>query len=85
MNNSVQVFPNPCVDYVKISTKGQSPHIREISIINTLGQIVNVQSVNPNIRNDIFINTNQLPAGNYLIRSTFEDGSIITKQISREE
>jgi hypothetical protein len=85
MNNSVQVFPNPCVDYVKISTKGQSPHIREISIINTLGQIVNVQSVNPNISNDIFINTNQLPAGNYLIRSTFEDGSIITKQISREE
>jgi hypothetical protein len=85
VNSSIEVFPNPCVDYLKISSKGQSPQLIEISIVNTLGQIMSVQSVNVNNSNDIIINTNQLPAGNYLIRSTFEDGSIITKQISREE
>ncbi len=85
VNSSIEVFPNPCVDYVKISTKRQQPELREISIINTLGQTVSVQSVNANSSNDIILNTNQLPAGNYLIRSTFEDGSIITKQINREE
>lgn len=73
---SLDVYPNPVSDHAIIEA---SEPIQNITVVNAIGQIVHTQN---NINNNIFtLNTQQYPAGMYIVTVKSEQG-ISTKRIS---
>ena len=67
--NNAKVYPNPTSEKVNIECTGMT----HVSVFNTLGQMV----YNAEVDTDkVTINTENLPAGSYLVRITTAEGSI---------
>ncbi|MFI5172684.1 MAG: CotH kinase family protein [Chitinophagales bacterium] len=65
IQNEVTVFPNPFSEQFTIHFQFPVAN-SEVSVINYLGQeIINLKSIDAH---DIIIHTNQLPAGNYIVK-----------------
>ncbi|MBU1370485.1 MAG: T9SS type A sorting domain-containing protein, partial [Bacteroidetes bacterium] len=73
--SSARIYPNPATDFVYISAE---ENIREISIINQQGQLV--QKEGNKLQQDR-IDLSNLPAGIYTLMLETENGLITRKQI----
>jgi hypothetical protein len=67
------VYPNPATDYAMISSNAT---IKEVAIINTLGQTVATYTVNAE---NVQINTQDLVKGVYMVSITTTEGSAVKK------
>jgi hypothetical protein len=67
------VYPNPATDYAMISSNAT---IKEIAIINTLGQVVATFTANAE---NVQINTQDLAKGVYMVSITTAEGSAVKK------
>ena len=72
--DAVVVYPNPASDQVQVCAKG----LREVAVINLLGQVVFVQKANEDRQS---INIQQLPEGTYFLRLKGENGNTVVKLI----
>jgi len=71
----IEMYPNPAQNYVTISSDMQ---IEEIQIYNLIGQSIEKIAINSSLAT---INLSQLQVGQYVIRMTIADGSILTEKI----
>ena len=70
MANSAKVYPNPTSEKVNIECMGMT----HVTVFNTLGQMV----YNAEVDTDkVVVNTENLPAGSYLVRITTNEGSFV--------
>ncbi len=67
----VQIFPNPFTDLLTIQS---SMPLANIQVFNTLGQ--SVATVNPDNRNEVILDLQNLPSGLYFAHCTAENGII---------
>ncbi|MDP4266517.1 MAG: S8/S53 family peptidase [Bacteroidota bacterium] len=78
-NNDILIYPNPANDILNINMNLKSENTSELSIINTLGQIVyqeNFKNVPETIKS---IDVKSLPRGVYLIRINSGEQILSTK------
>ena len=73
--NSIHLQPNPVNDKLFISSDN---FIKEISVLNSLGQIILKQEVNDN---SVYINMENLPKAFYLVSIHLNNGQVITKKV----
>lgn len=76
--NSIEVFPNPASDYINIRTAGTI--VKQLMIINSVGAVVSAIS-DASGKPEHRINIAHLPAGNYILRATTENG-VMNKQFN---
>ena len=70
MANNAKVYPNPTSEKVNIECTGMT----HVTVLNTLGQMV----YNAEVDTDkVVVNTENLPAGSYLVRITTREGSFV--------
>jgi len=74
--DAIVVFPNPATHQITIRT---SAAIEELTIINSMGAIVN--RLDATGKQEYTINVANLPAGNYMLRARAADG-VINRQFS---
>ncbi len=67
------IYPNPATDYAMISSNAT---IKEVAIINTLGQVVATFTANAE---NVQINTQDLAKGVYMVSITTAEGSAVKK------
>ena len=67
------IYPNPATDYAMISSNAT---IKEVAIINTLGQVVATFTANAE---NVQINTQDLAKGVYMVSITTTEGSAVKK------
>lgn len=68
--NSTRIYPNPTSEKVNIECAGMT----HVTVFNTLGQMV----YNAEVDTDkVVVNTENLPAGSYLVRITTADGNFV--------
>ncbi|MCX6234523.1 MAG: T9SS type A sorting domain-containing protein, partial [Bacteroidetes bacterium] len=76
LGSMINVYPVPAKDYVNIEV---SDNVRELRVINYVGQVVLEQNVGQD--KSFQLNTSTLSSGSYMIEFTSEDGNIITRRI----
>jgi bilirubin oxidase len=75
--SEIKIFPNPVNDYLRI--KIDDVRLKEIKVVNMLGQDMNCKYTNLNSHISIF--TSQLSSGIYFIKVTTDNNSYSTKFI----
>jgi hypothetical protein len=75
-NGKINVYPVPATDYVNVEV---SDNVRELRVVNYVGQVVLEQNVGQ--EKSFQLNTSTLSSGSYMIEFTSEDGNIITKRL----
>ncbi|MCX6234803.1 MAG: T9SS type A sorting domain-containing protein, partial [Bacteroidetes bacterium] len=75
-NGKINVYPVPATDYVNVEV---SDNVRELRVINYVGQVVLERNVGQ--AKSFQLNTSTLSSGSYMIEFTSEDGNIITKRL----
>ncbi|MDX2001124.1 MAG: T9SS type A sorting domain-containing protein [Chitinophagales bacterium] len=65
-NNSIQVYPNPTVDELFVSTTNAIA--TEVQIINLLGETVLVQSLGGAGQEAMMVHVHHLPSGTYIVK-----------------
>lgn len=74
--NTIQLFPNPTVDYVQVDLRELDAQHIVISIYNTAGQLVLEQGADPKSIVHIDLKQAALSAGQYWVRVRHSDGEI---------
>ena len=73
---AVDVYPNPATDLIQINTEKS---IAQIQLLDLTGRLIlNERAVNKQI------NLSELPAGTYLMKVTFEDGSTANQPLIKQ-
>lgn len=68
-NNNTILYPNPVHSILHLDLSNQSENIQSIRILNVMGNVMKIISINGNPKNyDFFINMIQLPVGVYFIQ-----------------
>jgi len=76
-NNGVSIFPNPANSWLYVSTNDQLVNL--VEIMDVTGRVVRLHKPASESEKLIKLNTETLPAGNYLVRVTSEKGVSISK------
>jgi len=74
----MRIYPNPTTDFISIDFQ----NIRDngtIEIYNLAGKPIGEQSIESE-SDDLRVEVNHLPAGTYIIRLKFDDGTYATKR-----
>jgi len=75
-NDDLKIYPNPTAQYFRL--ENNSPYqLKQLRIINVLGQIVRTIPVNSNTASKIDVSN--MASGLYNIRIEFEEGTVIRK------
>jgi hypothetical protein len=75
-NSMINVYPVPAKDYVTVEV---SDDIRELRVLNYVGQVVLEQNV---IKEKSFqLNTSTLSSGTYMIEFTSENGNVASRRL----
>lgn len=77
-NSFVNVYPNPAVDNINIST---SDDISKVQVFNALGEIVYESNV---LNSSGTIELNTVSKGIYVIRATFSNDKVITSRFTKK-
>ncbi|MFC2107462.1 T9SS type A sorting domain-containing protein [Bacteroidota bacterium] len=75
ISSELLVYPNPATDMVRIGTDTK---MKEISILNSQGQVVYTQEMDSNI---LEFNTQSLQTGIYFVRAQTEKGIITSRMV----
>lgn len=73
---NISLYPNPVVNMMNIES---ADAVKEVAIINTLGQVV-LSTRNNGTRSTI--NLSSLSNGSYIVRMALENGVVVTKKIA---
>ena len=77
------VYPNPTKDFVTLDLQGKEADVKEVIIVNSVGQIVYRNSNISNNNANMTIDMTYLPVGNYIL-TCFVDDKKIVKQIIKQ-
>jgi len=77
VDNNILAYPNPFTNNITINAK----YIKDISIINISGKLINLGGNITKNSENYTINTSNLERGVYFLRATSRNGSLITKKI----
>ncbi|MCF8238002.1 MAG: proprotein convertase P-domain-containing protein [Saprospiraceae bacterium] len=75
---NMQIWPNPARDYCTILIPGQDLNVRQVTVVNTLGQVVPV-SLQQLAADRLSLQTNGLAHGLYYIQVTIGDRLAVSK------
>ena len=78
-NNEIIVYPNPASEKINIKLKNDQLSYNNISIINSLGQVVKTQKSNS--ETDVNIDVKDLPSGLYLLNINSDSSTSVKKLI----
>ncbi len=82
MSNSLLLYPNPASGNVQIRLSAAQSGNATITVVNTLGMQVHAQSYAVIEGNqDILLDCEGFPSGNYFVRVQFSDKTMITKNL----
>ncbi len=74
--HKVNIYPNPSSGYVFIESKNSTNTLKQVKVLNSYGQIVQVEH---DITSTIALDLNNQPKGHYFIWLSNEEDSIIKK------
>ena len=77
VSDNVKIYPNPTTDELKIES-GELK-IENITIFDTYGRILKVESRKQNVEREILINISELPTGAYFLQITTDGGEVVRK------
>ena len=78
-NDEIIVYPNPASEKINIKVKNDQLSYNNISIINSLGQVVKTQKANS--ETDVNIDVKDLPSGLYLLNINSDSSTSVKKLI----
>ncbi|HRF37685.1 MAG TPA: T9SS type A sorting domain-containing protein, partial [Saprospiraceae bacterium] len=79
---AVSVFPNPANEEVKVAFKLDAPSAEvEVSIMDLSGKVLRTERHQNLFRDQLTINTAQLPAGAYNVRIRTEQGVAVQRVV----
>ena len=78
-NDEIIIYPNPASEKINIKLKNDQLSYNNISIINSLGQVVKTQKSNSEI--DVNIDVKDLPSGLYLLNINSDSSTSVKKLI----
>jgi len=78
MSRAINVYPNPADNFINIASDF---NIRNVSVINFVGQMVYTENVNGF---DFQVNVSNYVAGIYMVRIETTEGKVVTKRITVE-
>jgi len=77
---ALTLFPNPTSNYCNLNYTLQNNEFVKVTIYNTLGELVYIETKNCNAGNvNHVININDLPSGNYSVQVSFKNNNITKK------
>ena len=80
-NNSFNVFPNPCQDYLIVEKQKDFQEIKEVNIYNIDGKLIKKYFTKYNNNKSIKLNTNNIQSGLYVLEILSEEKREVVKII----
>ncbi|MBS1689176.1 MAG: T9SS type A sorting domain-containing protein, partial [Bacteroidetes bacterium] len=73
-DNTIKIYPNPASQLVTISSANNAVELKNIEILNSVGQVIYSQAANSN--SDFTVNVAGFTAGHYILRAATSKGYI---------